>query len=94
MEASDKDMMMKAMVRADLFSNIQGLGGSTYCAIAALALSNRLWDYSVYSEKEIRKLIKWAVYKQDEGMHGRAHKEDDCCYAFWIGATLNASFFL
>ncbi|CAI5441675.1 unnamed protein product [Caenorhabditis angaria] len=23
------------------------------------------------------------------GFHGRAHKPDDSCYAFWIGASLN-----
>uniref|UniRef100_A0A1I7XQ67 Geranylgeranyl transferase type I subunit beta n=1 Tax=Heterorhabditis bacteriophora TaxID=37862 RepID=A0A1I7XQ67_HETBA len=63
-------------------------GGSTYCAIASLALSNRLWNESVLSRKEIDRLIKWAVWKQERGFHGRAHKPDDSCYAFWIGATL------
>ena len=26
--------------------------------------------------------------EQEQGFHGRAHKQDDSCYAFWIGATL------
>ncbi|WKX95938.1 hypothetical protein Q1695_012414 [Nippostrongylus brasiliensis] len=63
-------------------------GGSTFCAIASLSLANRLWDGSVLSRKEIDRLVKWALWKQDEGFHGRAHKADDSCYAFWIGATL------
>lgn len=63
-------------------------GGSTYCAVAALSLANRLWDGSVLSTKEVDRLVKWAVWKQDRGFHGRAHKPDDSCYAFWIGATL------
>ncbi|EYB84495.1 hypothetical protein Y032_0315g2269 [Ancylostoma ceylanicum] len=63
-------------------------GGSTFCAIASLSLSNRLWDESVLSRSEISRLVKWALWKQDQGFHGRAHKDDDSCYAFWIGATL------
>ncbi|VDL80848.1 unnamed protein product [Nippostrongylus brasiliensis] len=52
-------------------------GGSTFCAIASLSLANRLWDGSVLSRKEIDRLVKWALWKQDEGFHGRAHKADD-----------------
>lgn len=63
-------------------------GGSTFCAIASLSLANRLWDGSVLSRGDIKRLVKWALWKQDEGFHGRAHKADDSCYAFWIGATL------
>ncbi|VDK54411.1 unnamed protein product [Cylicostephanus goldi] len=63
-------------------------GGSTFCAIASLSLSNRLWDESVLTRKEISRLVKWALWKHDHGFHGRAHKDDDSCYAFWIGATL------
>ncbi|KAJ1361645.1 Geranylgeranyl transferase type-1 subunit beta [Parelaphostrongylus tenuis] len=63
-------------------------GGSTFCAIASLSLANRLWDGSVLSRRDIERLVKWALWKQEEGFHGRAHKADDSCYAFWIGATL------
>ncbi|KAK6732531.1 hypothetical protein RB195_016730 [Necator americanus] len=63
-------------------------GGSTFCAIASLSLSNRLWDGSILSRNEISRLVKWALWKQNHGFHGRAHKDDDSCYAFWIGATL------
>ncbi|CAI2329300.1 unnamed protein product [Caenorhabditis sp. 36 PRJEB53466] len=63
-------------------------GGSTFCAIASLSLSNRLWTGEVLSRPDIARLIRWAVQKQEIGFHGRAHKPDDSCYAFWIGATL------
>ncbi|VDM67492.1 unnamed protein product [Strongylus vulgaris] len=72
-------------------------GGSTFCAIASLSLSNRLWDESVLTRNEISRLVRWALWKHDHGFHGRAHKDDDSCYAFWIGATLeilNAEHFL
>ncbi|KAK0394763.1 hypothetical protein QR680_000923 [Steinernema hermaphroditum] len=62
--------------------------GSTYCAIASLALLGRLWDGSVLTKSDIERLKKWCLAKQGEGFHGRAHKPDDSCYGFWIGATL------
>uniref|UniRef100_A0A1I8ACE9 Geranylgeranyl transferase type-1 subunit beta n=1 Tax=Steinernema glaseri TaxID=37863 RepID=A0A1I8ACE9_9BILA len=67
---------------------LESHGGSTYCAIASLALLGRLWDESVLSKTDIERLKKWCLSKQDEGFHGRAHKPDDSCYGFWIGATL------
>ncbi|EGT48126.1 hypothetical protein CAEBREN_32678 [Caenorhabditis brenneri] len=63
-------------------------GGSTFCAIASLALSNRLWTEEVLTRRDIDRLIRWAIQKQEIGFHGRAHKPDDSCYSFWIGATL------
>ncbi|CAD6196941.1 unnamed protein product [Caenorhabditis auriculariae] len=63
-------------------------GGSTYCAIASLAVANRLWNEKVLKMEDLDRVVKWAMWKQDEGFHGRAHKPDDSCYAFWIGATL------
>uniref|UniRef100_A0A8R1EDW3 Prenyltransferase alpha-alpha toroid domain-containing protein n=1 Tax=Caenorhabditis japonica TaxID=281687 RepID=A0A8R1EDW3_CAEJA len=69
-------------------ANDESHGGSTFCAIASLSLSNRLWSEEILTKKEINRLIRWAIQKQDIGFHGRAHKPDDSCYAFWIGATL------
>lgn len=51
-------------------------------------MAGHLWDESVLSHKQIERLVKWALWKQDEGFHGRANKPDDSCYAFWIGGTL------
>ncbi|KAM3718411.1 Geranylgeranyl transferase type-1 subunit beta [Dirofilaria immitis] len=68
--------------------HLESHGGSTFCAIAALEMAGHLWDESVLTHKQIEKLVKWALWKQDEGFHGRANKPDDSCYAFWIGGTL------
>ncbi|CAF3527447.1 unnamed protein product [Rotaria sp. Silwood1] len=58
-------------------------GGSTFCAIAALSLMNRLNDLDHQNE-----LIRWCLQRQDEGFNGRPNKPDDSCYSWWIGATL------
>ncbi|KAJ3321194.1 Geranylgeranyl transferase type-1 subunit beta [Boothiomyces sp. JEL0866] len=57
-------------------------GGSTYCAVAALALMGKL-DTIKHD-----KLIFWLINRQDEGFHGRINKPDDTCYAYWIGGSL------
>ncbi|KAH7729796.1 hypothetical protein AAVH_02270 [Aphelenchoides avenae] len=67
---------------------LESHGGSTYCAIASLSLMGRLWDGSVLTKQQIERLKKWAMFKQDQGFHGRTNKPDDSCYAFWIGGTL------
>lgn len=51
-------------------------------------MTGHLWDQSVLSYKQIERLKKWILAKQDVGFHGRANKADDSCYAFWLGATL------
>lgn len=48
-----------------------------------------LWDYSVLSRHQIERLKNWSILKQSTGFHGRVNKDDDTCYAFWIGATLS-----
>lgn len=61
-------------------------GGSTFCACAALQLMGRL--NQVLSVDVIEKLQYWCLHRQNLGFHGRAHKDDDSCYSFWLGATL------
>lgn len=63
-----------------------GVGGSTYCAIASLALMG--FDIQDLFPGDSR-LITWLVSRQDSGFHGRVNKPADTCYAFWIGATLD-----
>jgi len=60
-------------------------GGTTYCAIAALNLTDQL---SILSQKEIEKIKRWLVFRQVDGFNGRPNKPVDTCYSFWIGATL------
>jgi geranylgeranyl transferase type-1 subunit beta len=58
-------------------------GGSTFCAIAALSLMNRLNQLDHQDD-----LIRWCLHRQSEGFNGRPNKPDDSCYSWWIGATL------
>lgn len=64
-------------------------GGTTYCAISALSLSDQL---GILSRKEIERIKRWLVFRQDiedgGGFNGRPNKRVDTCYSFWIGATL------
>lgn len=61
-------------------------GGSTYCAVATLALTGRLDQ--VLDQESRRNLIRWCVNKQRKGLKGRPNKQADTCYTFWLGATL------
>lgn len=78
-------------------------GGSTYCAIASLALLNRLDVVGIYDHEnntvgygsppenvseEGMKLIQWLVQKQVSGICGRTNKYQDSCYSWWVGASL------
>ena len=58
-------------------------GGSTFCAIAALSLMNRL-DQLDHQDQ----LIRWCLQRQCEGFNGRPNKPDDSCYSWWIVSTL------
>eukprot|EP01116_Phalansterium_solitarium_P007163 TRINITY_DN19687_c0_g1_i1.p1 TRINITY_DN19687_c0_g1~~TRINITY_DN19687_c0_g1_i1.p1 ORF type:complete len:365 (+),score=39.11 TRINITY_DN19687_c0_g1_i1:65-1096(+) len=58
-------------------------GGSTYCALAALKLMGRL-----DALRDRQGLIQWCVERQVSGFQGRINKVADCCYSFWIGASL------
>lgn len=61
-------------------------GGSTYCAVAALSLCNRLSDLP---DKD--RLGQWLLSRQQSlqgGFNGRVEKVEDVCYSFWCGATI------
>uniref|UniRef100_A0A2M4BRN7 Geranylgeranyl transferase type-1 subunit beta n=1 Tax=Anopheles marajoara TaxID=58244 RepID=A0A2M4BRN7_9DIPT len=60
-------------------------GGTTFCAIAALELSGQL-DLLMPDVRE--RIIRWLVFRQQDGFQGRPNKPTDTCYAFWIGAAL------
>ena len=62
-------------------------GGSTYCAVAALKLMNKL--DSALSPIKRRRLERWCVNRLNEGFNGRPNKPDDTCYTFWIGGALD-----
>lgn len=60
-------------------------GGTTFCALAALELSGRLHELS---QKEIERVTRWLMFRQEEGFNGRPNKPIDTCYSFWIAAAL------
>lgn len=60
-------------------------GGTTFCAVASLYLSDQM---SLLSEKQLEKMKRWLLFRQDGGFQGRPNKPIDTCYSFWIGAAL------
>ncbi|XP_051165462.1 geranylgeranyl transferase type-1 subunit beta [Leptopilina boulardi] len=64
---------------------LESHGGSTFCAIASLFLMDKL---DILSDKQLNRLRRWCIMRQDGGFHGRPGKPSDTCYSFWIGATL------
>ncbi|KAK0570078.1 geranylgeranyl transferase type-1 subunit beta [Tilletia horrida] len=60
-------------------------GGSTYCALASLALASRL-----DAVPNLEQTIDWLCLRQlsGSGFNGRPEKAVDTCYSFWCGASL------
>ncbi|XP_055554565.1 geranylgeranyl transferase type-1 subunit beta isoform X2 [Falco cherrug] len=67
-------------------AGLESHGGSTFCGIASLYLMGKLEE--VFSEKELNRIRRWCVMRQQDGYHGRPNKPVDTCYSFWVGATL------
>eukprot|EP01134_Creolimax_fragrantissima_P003612 CFRG3612T1 len=64
---------------------LEGHGGSTFCAVAALALMDRLDDLG---QEQTEGLVEWLIKRQHFGFEGRPNKITDSCYSFWIGGAL------
>ncbi|RUS26239.1 terpenoid cyclases/protein prenyltransferase alpha-alpha toroid [Jimgerdemannia flammicorona] len=62
-------------------------GGSTFCGIAALALTGK-FDEGLVSRKDT---IYWILSRQLDGFQGRSNKPSDTCYSFWLGGALELS---
>ncbi len=58
-------------------------GGSTYTALAALSLMGTL-----HQLPRPERTVRWCVERQRGGFQGRPNKDEDSCYSFWIGASL------
>ncbi|CAM9419958.1 geranylgeranyl transferase type-1 subunit beta [Lampetra fluviatilis] len=65
---------------------LESHGGSTFCAIASLCLMEKL--HSVLSDRQLRRIQRWSILRQQSGFNGRPNKPVDTCYSFWVGATL------
>ncbi|KAL5004408.1 hypothetical protein ScPMuIL_017864 [Solemya velum] len=65
---------------------LESHGGSTFCAIASLFLMNQL--EKIIPRKQLDRLQRWCILRQESGFQGRPNKPVDTCYSFWVGATL------
>ncbi|XP_043226586.1 geranylgeranyl transferase type-1 subunit beta-like [Amphibalanus amphitrite] len=65
---------------------LESHGGSTFCAVATLALMGEL--ESALTEQQRDGLVFWCLSRQGVGFNGRPNKQEDSCYTFWIGASL------
>ncbi|CAB1321507.1 unnamed protein product, partial [Coregonus sp. 'balchen'] len=71
-------------------AGLESHGGSTFCAVAALCLMGKLEE--MFSERELNRIRRWCIMRQENGFHGRPNKPVDTCYSFWVGATLETYF--
>ncbi|KAI0759362.1 terpenoid cyclases/Protein prenyltransferase [Trametes elegans] len=74
--------------------NGEALGGTTYCALAALQLVSGMQARSsstVLTPQERKRTIRWLLQNQTSsgGFSGRTNKLADACYCFWCGAALS-----
>ncbi|KAI9069323.1 terpenoid cyclases/Protein prenyltransferase [Trametes sanguinea] len=74
--------------------NGEALGGTTYCALAALHLVPDTEKYSSerrLTPNERARTIRWLLQNQTPsgGFCGRTNKLADACYCFWCGAALS-----
>lgn len=70
------------------------LGGTTYIAIASLALASSVLCESQRLSPAQRELtIQWLLRNQDHsgGFRGRTGKDADACYCFWCAGALKVS---
>ncbi|PRD24198.1 UNVERIFIED_CONTAM: Pggt1b [Trichonephila clavipes] len=64
----------------------ESCSGSTFCALATLYLMGRIEE--TFTERELKDLKRWLIFRQTSGFNGRPNKPEDSCYTFWIGASL------
>ena len=90
----DMDMAKDYIRKCTTYDGAMGLhpgqeshGGSTYCAVAALALMGEQNSF-LKSDDRYFKLVRWCIHRQKSGFQGRRNKVPDTCYSFWVGATL------
>uniref|UniRef100_A0A090X8I3 Protein geranylgeranyltransferase type i beta subunit n=1 Tax=Ixodes ricinus TaxID=34613 RepID=A0A090X8I3_IXORI len=68
------------------YPGLESHGGSTFCAVASLSLMGKL--ESTLSERQLNRLRRWCLFRQQSGFQGRPNKPIDTCYSFWVGAAL------
>ena len=79
------DYILKSQSYEGAFGQGPGLeahGGSTYCALAALAMLGRLEDLDQRLKERCQ---NWCSLRLHTAFNGRPNKQDDTCYTYWIG---------
>lgn len=87
-KAAMSNYIVQSLTYEGAFGQGPGLeahGGSTYCAVASLAMLGKL-DSLDDDKKD--KCIKWCSMRLNEAFNGRPNKVDDTCYTFWVGGAL------
>jgi len=86
----DKDMIVAYIQNCQRYDysfamepGCESHGSACYLAVASLWLMGRLDELRHRDE-----LIDWLINLQALGFCGRPNKEEDSCYTFWIGGTL------
>ncbi|KAK3926954.1 Geranylgeranyl transferase type-1 subunit beta [Frankliniella fusca] len=83
------DYILQSLSYDNAFAQGPGLeshGGHTFCAVASLSLMGTL--HTMLSTKQLDRLRRWCIMRQESGFNGRPNKPVDTCYSFWVGATL------
>ncbi|XP_070543035.1 geranylgeranyl transferase type-1 subunit beta-like [Ptychodera flava] len=65
---------------------LEGHGGPTFCGVASLVLMGNL--ETVFTSKQLERIKRWCMLRQQSGFQGRPNKPVDTCYSFWVGATI------
>lgn len=64
-------------------------GGTTYCALAALQLSGQM---NLLSSKQLEKIKRWLLFRQDGGFQGRPNKPIDSCWFTHLRFLIESQF--
>ncbi|EEZ99080.2 geranylgeranyl transferase type-1 subunit beta [Tribolium castaneum] len=64
---------------------LESHSGSTFCAVATLALTKQLHRLS---PPQLEGLKRWLLNRFENGFTGRPNKPSDTCYSFWTGGAL------
>ncbi|KAJ3665524.1 hypothetical protein Zmor_001016 [Zophobas morio] len=64
---------------------LESHSGSTFCAVATLALTKQLHRLS---KTQVEGLKRWLLNRFEYGFTGRPNKPSDTCYSFWTGGAL------
>eukprot|EP00760_Papus_ankaliazontas_P035008 PhM_4_TR7584/c0_g1_i1/m.30325/K11713/PGTB1; geranylgeranyl transferase type-1 subunit beta len=62
-------------------------GGMTYCAMTSLRIAGKL--NTALTTSQLNKTLRWCLRRVGDGFNGRANKDADTCYSYWVGCVLD-----